>query len=149
VRKRPRLRLVSEGEGDATSIFDDVDKLRDAFEAPSPRSSAQPEGPLRSRRPREVETFARIPHDRAMELYRRRIGDAAWAALIELDRMILAQRGKNPVCFWSPRLRDAGLTKHTRKRALQRLEAAGVVTVEQRGRGLGPLVTHLWYPLRN
>jgi hypothetical protein len=27
--------------------------------------------------------------------------------------MILAQRGKNPVLFWSPRLRALGLTTHT------------------------------------
>jgi hypothetical protein len=62
--------------------------------------------------------------------------------------MVLTQGGKNPVLFWSPRLRALGLTTHTRQRALQNLKAAGVVKVEQRGRGLSPWVTHLWYPLQ-
>jgi hypothetical protein len=145
VKKRPRLRLVSKGERDAANIFDDLDKLRADVGAP-PSAPTQPESPLRSRRAREVETFARIPHDRALELYRHSIGTAGWAVLIELDRMILAQRGKNPVRLWSPRLNAAGLAKHTRTRALRRLEAAGVVEIEQRDEGRGPLVTHLWYP---
>jgi hypothetical protein len=102
----------------------------------------------RSRRVRETETFARILHDHALELYRHRIGDAAWIVLIELDRMIFAQRGKNPVLFWSPRLRAIGLTAHTRRRALQNLEKAGVITIEGRGNGLSPRVTHLWHPFQ-
>jgi hypothetical protein len=147
VRKRSRLRLVIKGEGDATRIFDDLDKLR-ADVGARPSSSPAPESPLRSRRVREAQTFARMPHDRALDqLYRHRVGEHAWAVLIELDRMILAQRGKNPVLFWSPRLRALGLTTHTRRRALRNLEAAGVVKVAQRGRGLSPWVTHLWYPL--
>jgi hypothetical protein len=146
VKKRPRLRLVSKSEQDAIGIFDDLDKLRADVEVPPPSAPAQPICPLRFRRWCEAETFSRIPHDRAIELYRHRIGDAAWAVLIELDRMILTQRGKNPVRFWSPRLRDLGLTAHTREKALRRLEAAGVVIVEKRGRGLSPWVTHLWYP---
>jgi hypothetical protein len=40
------------------------------------------------------------------------------------------------------------LITHTRRRALRNLEAAGVVKVAQRGHGLCPWVTHLWYPLR-
>jgi hypothetical protein len=103
----------------------------------------------RSHRVRETETFARILHDRALELYNHRIGGAAWITLIELDRMILAQRGKNPVLFWSPRLRGAGLVAHGRAKALGQLEAAGAVKVESRGRGLSPWVTHLWHPLRD
>ena len=67
-------------------------------------------------------------------------------ALIELDRMIIAARGKNPVLFWSPRLRAAGLTKTTRTRALRQLEAVGVVEIMWRERGLSPLVRHRWYP---
>jgi hypothetical protein len=101
-------------------------------------------------RQRETDTFARIPHDRGLELYRRhRISGPAWAALIELDRMVLTQRGKNPVRFWSPRLRAAGLVRGVRTRALRQLAAAGVVEVEWGKRGLGPLVRHLWYPRRD
>jgi hypothetical protein len=147
--KRPRLRLVGNG-GDATAIFDDVEKLRVDLKAAAAATSTTPEGSigqtLMRRRPRETEMFARIPHDRGLELYRHRIGGPAWAALIELDRMILAQRGKNPVLFWSPRLRAAGLVRGVRTRALRQLAAAGVVEVEWRKKGLSPLVRHLWYP---
>ena len=126
--------------------FEEVVKQRRAKKRAS--TTTHLKNPPRSRRTREVETFARIPHDRALELYQRRIGEPAWAVLIELDRMILAQRGKNPVLFWSPKLRDIGLTSRTRIRALQRLEAAGVVKIESRGPGLSLSVTHLWHPSR-
>ena len=46
----------------------------------------------------------------------------------------------------SPRLKAAGLTGSARARALRRLEAAGVITVEWRGKGLSARVRHLWYP---
>src|SRR5262249_44917652 len=101
-------------------------------------------------RQRSVETFARIPHDRALELYRRHpISGVAWVVLIELDRLILKHRGQNPVRFVSSRLCAVGLNSHTRVRALRQLEAAGVVEIGRRGRGLGPWVAHLWYPLRD
>jgi hypothetical protein len=132
VKRRPKLRLVGLG-GDPTDVFDDMDKLRAGLTAPL-------------RQTRATETFARIPYDRALELYRLRIDGPAWAALIELDRMVFTQRGKNPVSFWSSRLRAAGLVTRTRTRALRQLEAAGVIKIEQRGKGLSPLVTHFWYP---
>jgi hypothetical protein len=158
VKRRPKVRVVGKDEGGDTSVFDDMEKLRADLAAASgapicgassatvddtPNAGSHP-----LRRPRSEETFARIPHDRALELYRRRINGSAWMALIELDRMILAQRGQNPVLFWSPRLRAAGLTKHTRWRALRQLEAAGVVKIEQEGKGASPRVRHLWYPRR-
>jgi hypothetical protein len=63
--------------------------------------------------------------------------------------MVLAQRGKNPVRFWSPRLRAAGLVRGVRTRALRQLAAAGVIEVEWGKIGLSPLVRHLWYPRRD
>jgi hypothetical protein len=153
VKKRTKLRLVSKGEREATGIFDDLDKLRAettgvvASGVTPTTTPAKSESSLKVRRERETETFARFPHDRALKLYRH-IGGVPWAALIELDRMIIAKRGENPVVFWSPRLRHLGLTSQIRTRALQQLEAAGVVKVERRGRGLAHLVTHLWYPLQ-
>jgi hypothetical protein len=146
------LRLVGKDESDGGSIFDDMDRLRAdlalAMTAlpssdPTPTTGASQTKPRRSRE--VAETFARIPHDRALELYRR-IGGPAWVVLTELDRLVLAQRGRNPVLFWSPRLRGAGLTGHSRTRALRALEAAGVVEIMWRGRGLSPLVRHRWYP---
>jgi hypothetical protein len=133
MKKRAKLRLVGH---DPTDVFDNLDKLRTDLASPL-------------RRERITETFARIPHDRAIELYRHKIGEPAWAVLIELDRLVLKQRGKNPVRFWSPKLRTAGLTARTRARALRRLEAAGVIKIEQRGKGLSPWVTHLWYHLQD
>jgi hypothetical protein len=145
VKRGPRLRLVSRGEGDATHIFDDLDKLRANRGAPLSLEPAQPGSPLRARRAREVVKFARLPYDRAYKLYEH-IGGAPWMVLVELDRMILAQRGKNPVIFWSKPLRDIGLSGNARQHALLQLEAAGVIEIASRGRGLAPLVTHLWYP---
>jgi hypothetical protein len=155
VKKRPKLRLVGKGEGedgsgyDGASVFDNLDQLRaDMASADAMRPVTGPgssgKQPLSLRR-RETETFARIPHDRALKLHHRLSG-SAWVALIELDRMILAGRGGNPVLFWSPRLRAAGLTGRSRARVLRQLEAAGVVEVEWRRRGLAPLVRHLWFP---
>jgi hypothetical protein len=127
-RKRPQLYLVRQ---DPTDIFNDMQELRQTLAVPS------------IRRPRLTETFARIPHDKALALH---ISGAAWRVLIELDRIILKHRGQNPVKFVSTRLRAVGLTGGTRRRALQQLVVAGVILVEQRGRGMHPWVTHLWYP---
>jgi hypothetical protein len=129
MRRRPRLHLVGQDPGE---VFNDLGKLRTDLAAPL-------------RRPRAVETFARVPHDRALELYRHKVSGAAWLVLIELDRLVLKARGQNPVKFWSSRLRAVGLTKRTRMRALRQLEAAGVIKVQQRGKGLSPWVLHLWY----
>jgi hypothetical protein len=129
MKKRLKLYLVGQNPGD---VFNALDKLRTDLAEPI-------------RRQRTTETFARIPHDRALELYRHKLSGAAWHVLIELDRAILKQRGKNPIAFWSRRLRSVGLADHARRRALIQLERAGVIRVQQRGRGLSPLVLHLWY----
>jgi hypothetical protein len=132
-RRRPKLYLIGQ---DPTGIFDDLDKLKADSAAPP------------SRRARAVETFARIPHDKALALHgQHRLSASAWIVLFELDRLILKRRGQNPVRFASGRLRQAGIAHQTRARALGQLVAAGVVQVTSRGRGQAPLVTHSWYPL--
>jgi hypothetical protein len=128
-----RFRLVR--PGDDVSVFDNLDGLR----------HAQKQSVLHHRQ-RLTETFARIPHDRALALYRH-IGGPAWLLLIELDRLILAGRGRNPVKLTNKRLASIGVTHHTRARALRQLEAAGVITVEYQGPGQSPLVRHLWFPV--
>jgi hypothetical protein len=133
-KRRAKLYLVGQ---DPADIFNDLDKLKSDLTNP-------PE-----RRTRTAETFARIPHDRALALYRHRLTPAAWAVLIELDRLILKRRGQNPVRFASARLRAAGIKENVRALALQQLVAAGAVRVLHRGPGLAPLVTHLWYPTRD
>ena len=131
--RRPKLRLV--GSSSPADVFDDLAALRQ--EQRTPR--------ITQRRPRLTETFARFPHDRALELYRH-IGGPAWVLLIELDRLILKGRGRNPVKLSSARMNAAGLNRHSRLRALRQLEAAGVVRVERRGKGRSPWVLHLWFP---
>ena len=129
--RRPRLRLI--GSPDPADIFNDLTALRQEQRTPGPE-----------RRQRTTETFARFPHDRALALYRH-IGGPAWAVLIELDRLILKGRGRNPVKLSSARMNAAGLNRHSRLRALRQLEAAGVVRVERHGRGRSPWVLHLWF----
>ena len=117
-----------------SDVFDDLSALRQEQRTPTPQ-----------RRARLTETFARIPHDRALQLYRH-IGGPAWVLLVELDRLILAVgvviRSSSP----ARGLRAAGLTRHARWRGLQQLEEAGVVRVERRGKGRSPWVLHLWFP---
>jgi hypothetical protein len=134
MRMKRKLRLV--GSNYPTDIFDDLEQLR----AGAPKT-----GP--SKRARSTETFARIPHDRALELYQHRVSGDAFVVLIELDRILLKHRGQNPVRFVSSRLRQAGLANYKRHRALQQLAAAGVIKIESQGPGLAPLVTHFWFPL--
>ena len=135
MRKKPPLTLVSSTRGSSEHVFDDLDKLREEGSAPT-----------RRQRLSDPETFARIPHDRALKLYPHLSGPA-WVALIELDRIILKHRGQNPVRFVSSRLRALGLCQQARARALRQLETAGVVRIKQRGPALAPWVTHLWYPI--
>jgi len=129
MKRKPKLYLVGQ---DPADVFDDLAKLRAEMGAPL-------------RRARTAETFARIPHDKGLALCRHKLGPAAWAILIELDRIIL-KTGQNPVRLWSSRLRAAGIVKDKRLRGLRQLEAAGVVKVERIGRGLSPWVEHCWYP---
>jgi hypothetical protein len=131
VKRKGKFRLVS-NEPDPSSLFDNLDALRQL-------------PPVATRRARSTETFARIPHDRGRELARRELGGAAWALLIELDRLIFEGRGRNPVQLTARSRKAAGLSRFRAARALQQLEAAGVVSVEQRP-GRAPLVMHRWFP---
>ena len=133
LKRKARLQLVTD-DGPGPSVFDNLDALRQ--ELPS----------VATRRSRSVETFARIPHARGHELSRRKLSGAAWALLIELDRLILKGQGRNPVRL-TYRAREAiGLSRHRTDRALRQLVAAGVITIEQRA-GRVPLVTHKWFPI--
>ena len=98
MKRKPKLYLVGQ---DPATVFDDLDKLR-----------AEMGTPLR--RARTTETFARIPHDKGLALCRSQIGWAAWAILIELDRLILKAEGRNPVRLWSPRLRAMDVSGYGR-----------------------------------
>ena len=108
MRKKPRLTLVSSKNRPSGHVFDDLDKLREEGSAPT-----------RRQRLSDPETFARIPHDRALKLYPHLSG-SAWVALVELDRIILKHRGQNPVRFVSSRLRALGLCQQARARIVTR-----------------------------
>jgi hypothetical protein len=95
MKRRRHLRLVSDKE--PTDAFDDLSQLEESQREPP-----------RKLRKRSAETFARIPHDRALKLRGRLSGDA-WLVLIELDQIILKHRGQNPVRFVSSRLRAVGI----------------------------------------
>jgi hypothetical protein len=124
------------GHDEDVSIFDDLDALR----VPNPEL-LKPE-----RRARCTETFARIPHRKGLELVRRGIGDAGWGVLLVLDHLIL-RSGNNPVRLSTAALREYGIDHRRKWRALRKLQALGVVTIEQGGRR-APLVTHQWFPVR-
>ena len=132
-RVKPALRLVRADEA-AGSPFDDLDALRQALP------------PVATRRARSSEFFARIPIEKGLALYRHHIGDAGWAILIELDRLIL-KRGCNPVRLASHNLAKYGISRHAKRRALRSLREAGVISFEQRGNE-APLVLHHWFPAR-
>jgi hypothetical protein len=100
--------------------------------------------PVATKRARTTETFARFPHERALALPAS-ISNAGWKILIEIDRLILTERGRNPVRLTNHRLRKFGIERDTKLYQLRQLEAAGVVKVETEERK-GTLVTHLWYP---
>jgi hypothetical protein len=123
------MRLV--GTHDPTHIFKDLDALRAQNKVPKCRAKIG-------------ETFARIPHDRGLALYRS-VGGPAWAILIELDRLILKARGKNPIELKGSNLNIAGMSPYTKRRGLNLLATAGVIEVQSR-RGKPPLVLHTWYP---
>jgi hypothetical protein len=104
--------------------------------------------PVLQRRQRLTETFARIPHARAVELARHRVSGPAWFILVELDRLVLKARGRNPIRLINRNLRTAGIHRNTKTRALQQLEAAGAIRIMETRPGRPPLVAHLWYPLQ-
>jgi hypothetical protein len=132
----------------ADSVFDDMATLRQAQNGADNMAAlrrVQNGGGRPSRRARALETFARIPHERGLQLYGR-IDGAAWVVLLELDRLILKSRGRNPVPLTNKNLQAIGVPRNTKARALRQLQDAGVITFEQQGRE-APLVTHLWYPV--
>jgi DNA-binding GntR family transcriptional regulator len=114
-------------------VFDDLDALRAGMPAVTT-----------GKRTRTTETFARFPHDRALAMPTS-ISNAGWKILVELDRLILKGRGRNPVRLTNHRLRELGISRKTKQYQLRRLEAAGLIKIETQQRK-GTVVTHLWFP---
>ena len=131
---RPTLRVIGP-EDDVDPLFADYGQA-----AGAPKD--------RTRRPLAAKPFARVYLDVADRLFEHRVGGAAWRLLIEIDRLVLTQHGRNPVLLYSRRLRNIGLADHTRLRALRQLAKAGLIEVKSSNRGLSPWVRHLGYPIR-
>jgi hypothetical protein len=121
---------------DPGEVFDHIDELR---KRPAERKL----------RPRETQTFARIPHDKVLALLSHHLEWAAWHVLFELDRAILKAQGRNPVRLPGQRLQAAGMHPRTKRRALRQLEKAGIITIRAQGPGRSPLIVHSWYEIRS
>ena len=129
---RRRFHVVK--TNDPAAVFDDIDALREAMPA------------VATKRARTSETFARIPHDRAAAL--RDIGGVGWLILVEIDRLILKSRGRNPVRLTNHRMHQLGISRESKRYHLRRLEAAGVIKVQSEARKW-TLVTLLWFPVQD
>jgi hypothetical protein len=129
---RRRFRIAK--SNDPAAVFDDLEALRQEMPA------------VATRRARVTETFARFPHERALAL-RGHISGNGWVILVELDRLILKGRGRNPVRLTNHRLRELGIGRMTKQRQLCQLEAARVIEVRSRARAWTE-VAHLWFPIQ-
>jgi hypothetical protein len=127
-----RLRVVK--TNDPAAVFDDLDALR----------ATMP--PVGTKRIRTAETFARIPHDRAAAL--RDISGIGWLILIEIDRLILKGRGRNPVRLTNHRMQELGISRQSKRYHLRQLERVGAVKVQSEARKWTH-VTHLWFPVQD
>jgi hypothetical protein len=84
--------------------------------------------------------FARIPHDVARQLFRRRITGAAWLLLVEIDRLDLEKGRERSIRLTRGELEGSGLSPGQVKRGVRQLEDAGVITVTRKS-GNSPVVT--------
>jgi DNA-binding transcriptional ArsR family regulator len=118
---------------DPAAVFDDLDALRQEMPA------------VATKRARSIETFARIPHDQAAAM--RAIGGVGWLIVIEIDRLILKGRGRNPVRLTNHRMHQLGISRQSKRYHLRQLEMAGIVKVQSEARKW-TVVTLLWFPVQ-
>jgi|SRR6516225_1688387 len=128
---RPRFRVVK--TNDPAAVFDDIDALREAMPA------------VATKRARTAETFARLPHDQAAAM--RDIGGIGWLLVVEIDRLILKGRGRNPVRLTNHRMHQLGISRQSKRYYLRKLEAAGIIKVQSEVRKW-TVVTLLWFPVQ-
>jgi hypothetical protein len=101
--------------------------------------------PRRAPRIKPGVSYALVPHDFALALYRWKIGNVGWLLWFEIDQLVFKAR-RNPVKFTNERWQSIGGSRSAKLRALRRLEAAGVIKVSVR-QNRAPTVTCLWRPL--
>ena len=122
--------VVSAGNGKAGVRLIEVEELDTGIKL-SPR-----------RRERFDRTWAKVPHQRGIELAKR-IGNPALAVLLVLEHLIHRARC-NRVKVTNHLLRKFGISHQSKNRGLRQLRAAGVVTFDDNAKA-APVVTHLWY----
>jgi hypothetical protein len=75
----------------------------------------------------------------------RDIGGAGWLIVVEIDRLILKGRGRNPVRLTNHRMQQLGISRQSKQYYLRQLETAGIVKVHSEERR-GTVVNLLWFP---
>jgi hypothetical protein len=98
--------------------------------------------PKQRRRARLERTWAKIPHDRGLELAKR-IGSPGFAVLLVLEHAVHWNKS-NIVKLTNDLLGQFGISRQSKTRGLRQLEEAGVIEVVWRGKA-SPIVKHLWY----
>jgi hypothetical protein len=91
--------------------------------------------------PARREIFVQLPYKMALTVAVRR--DASSAVLIELAYQAFKTH-RNPVPLTNVALRAVGVSSDAKVRALRRLEADGIVSVDWRGGRKTPLVMLRW-----
>lgn len=103
------------------------------------RKQLQPRTRLHPARP---EAFVKLPYERTLAAAGR-LGDASLAVLVELAYQAFKTH-RNVVPLANAALRSVGISPDAKVRALRRLEADEMVSVDWRGGRKTPLVTLLW-----
>ena len=127
---------------DEENVFDDLNALRRQSEEQQKKTTPNRSRKAKRKRLAMDVTYACIPHEVGQQLAKH-MTPTMFAVLVELDRLIFEGFGQNPVKLTNYNLK---LRRRRKPRALRRLEALGVISVEWNGRG-APIVTHNWFPV--
>jgi hypothetical protein len=98
--------------------------------------------PRRRSHPAKPEAFVMLPYERTLAAAGR-LGDAPMAVLVELAYLAFKTH-RNQILLANATLQKVGVSRLAKLRALRRLESAGLIAVDRRGKGRSPLVTLLW-----
>lgn len=114
-------------------------KLADQLAAAAKQAQSGPKKRLHKARPG---AFVQLPYERTLGAAGR-LRDAPLAVLIELAYQAFKTH-QNSVLLGNAALRSVGVSPDAKVRALRRLEADGMISVDWRGGKKTPLVTLLW-----
>jgi hypothetical protein len=121
----------------------DLDKLRLTPEMMTKRAEAGSKiQPAKRLHPARPEAFIKLPYERTLAAAGK-LQNAPLAVLAEVAYQAFKTHRKQ-VPLANAKLKSIGIKRDAKMRALRRLEAAGLVAVDWRGRGRSPLITLLW-----